>query len=78
MAAGWERWAPLEPPQPEPRVDPSSALERENYNLGRSKVSLQMIKEVEALGCFPTRASRVVGLETVPRPVDEMVVLEDF
>lgn len=41
------------------------ASDRENYDVGRLKTSNRRVQEMEELGYFPVRASRVVGLETV-------------
>lgn len=48
----------------------------ENYVLGRSKVTLRRVKEMESLGYFPTSQGWATGAETVPRLDGEVLVFE--
>jgi hypothetical protein len=47
------------------RVGPSGALQRENYDFGRSKIALRIVKEIETLGYFPAGAGRATRLVIV-------------
>lgn len=58
------------------RVAHSGGPSWENYQLGRSKIALRRVNEMESLGYFPSECGSAAGADIVPRPDGEVLVFE--